>query len=122
MSTSTIKDHNDSVLKVPGRYFIKKHLHTSAIDLWENQCVKNSISNGDCGIRIGILLSHHRPTKWASRLGAPTSSCVGDPAKSSLVLKHQPDFTRTRPIFPYLAEEFREFFFHSFWTSASDFG
>ena len=122
MPTSTIKDHNDSVLSVKKRYFFKKQLHTSAVDLWKYQCIKNSIRYGYCSIRIGILMSHHRPTKWASRLGAPASPCVGDPTKSSLILKHHPDLTRTRPIVVYLSEKFREFFFHSFWTSASDFG
>jgi hypothetical protein len=90
MPSSTVKDHNDPVPVVPRRYFVKKHLHTVAVDMWKYQGIKNSISNGNRSIGIGILLSHHCPTKRANRLGAPTSSSIGNTTKSSLVLKHYP--------------------------------
>ena len=121
MPTCPIQYHHYSIFRIPGRYFIEKYLHASAVDSRQDQRVKRPISYRHGSIRIGVLLGHHGHTQRANRSWTPASSRVGNTAKTCFILKHHPKWLGTRPLCVDQGEEGLEFFFHSNCASTSVF-
>ena len=121
MPTSPIQYHHYSIFRIPGRYFIKKYLHTSAVDSRQDQRVKRPISNRHCCICIGVLLGHRDHTQRANRSRTPASTRVGNTTKTRFILKHYPKWLGARPLRVDQGEDVPEFFFHSNCASTSVF-
>ena len=121
MPTSPIQYHHDSIFRIPGRYFIEKYLHASAVDRRQDQRVKRPISHRHCSIRIGVLLGHRDHTQRAHRSRTPALTRVGNTAKTCFILKHHPKWLGARPLRVDQGEEVSEFFFHSNCASTSVF-
>ncbi len=121
MPTSPVQYHHYPVFRIPGRYFIKKYLHASAVDSRQDQRVKRPISNRHGCICIGVLLGHRDHTQRANRSRTPALTRVGNTAKTCFILKHQPKWLGTWPLRVDQGEEGLEFFFHSICASTSVF-
>ncbi len=113
MPTGTVNHHDDSLIRVAGRYLVEKDLHAIRIDVRQYQTVNLSSADINRTISIRVLMCEHGLAKRADRLWSPAPAYVRDASEARLVLKHQLDGLALRPVFADAVESFAEFFFQS---------
>ena len=92
MPRGAITTQQDHILRVLLGKLLEKHIHTYCVAIRQNQKTGSSSQRLHRTIGIPVFSDMMARNAGTSPFLAPTVFRLVDPAKASLILKHQPDF------------------------------